>query len=643
MDTSDNSLTDAAVSKPYRATTRPIYLLCLFVVAALLLSSGARASETKAEPFVGYTKYVRYHTHYDVNANGTHVETHEWALKVLSEQGISSANQSSISYSDRLQHAEILSAYTLKKDGRKIDVPPSNFQEDSSKGKGDASPMFSDIKTKTVAFPDVAVGDTVVMSYKLTQTEATFPGNFSIMETFSKFEAYDDVEISLSAPASLDMRVYNRGVEGGEVPSKDNRHNWTWSYRNKEIALPEAASVSPLDYGPLIVATTFKDYGAVAAAYNSRAAAKAVPTDRIKKLANEVTLNLHTPREQAKALYQWVSANIQFAGNCVGVGSVVPHDADLVLANRMGDCKDHTTLLQALLAVKGIASTPVLINSGDAYTLPEVPAVDIFNHVISYIPSLDLYADSTARYTSFGLLPFDDSGKPVIHTANFSGIRYTPKSSYKDYSSRTSTVLTIHPDGSADGETKVEVTGHLADSSRASMTYVQPNMEDMLIRRALAGSGYTGTGTLIKNDPKVLGPTYSYGGRYHLNDAMNLPGPGAAYIRSPFAATIARFVGAANEPDRTVNYQCFGGDSKEEYTINLPKGIEVLATPKDVQLKGKNETYQASYKVKGNTLTAVRELDDHTPGNVCTPKDAAEFKKFAAPVQRDLRAQLVYR
>ena len=32
--------------------------------------------------------------------------------------------------------------------------------------------MFSDIRTKTVAFPDVAVGDTVVLSYKLTQKEA---------------------------------------------------------------------------------------------------------------------------------------------------------------------------------------------------------------------------------------------------------------------------------------------------------------------------------------------------------------------------------------------------------------------------------------------------------------------------------------
>ena len=71
------------------------------------------------------------------------------------------------------------------------------------------------MRTKTVAFPDVAVGDTVVLSYKLTEKEATFPGNFSMLQTFSKFGVYDDVQVSLSAPASLALRVFSRGVEGG--------------------------------------------------------------------------------------------------------------------------------------------------------------------------------------------------------------------------------------------------------------------------------------------------------------------------------------------------------------------------------------------------------------------------------------------
>jgi len=566
-------------------------------------------------------------------------------LKVLTDQGVSEANEASISFSDRLQVAEILSAYTLKKDGRRVDVPPSNFQEETNTGKGDASPMFSDIRTKTVAFPDVAVGDTVVMSYKVTQKEPTFPGNFSLTQSFSKFQVFDEVEISLSAPASLELRVYTRGVKGGEVAPKDGRRNWLWSYRNKQMATPEAGSVSSLDYGPLIVATTFKDYGAVAAAYNARAKAKAETTDRIRRLADEVTQKVHTPREQAKALYEWVASNIEFAGNCVGVGAVVPHDADLVLANRMGDCKDHSTLLQSLLSAKGIASTPVLINSGSAYTLPEVPSVNMFNHVINYIPALDLYVDSTSRYTPFGSLPLSDAGKPAIHTADFKGIRHTPPTDYKENGSHLKTVMNIHSDGSADGETKIEVKGIFAVGTRASMSRLQPNMEDVAIRRALAYSGFMGTGTILKADPKELTESYSYGSKYRLDDAMNLPGPGAMFIRSPFASSgsISSFLHAANEPERTVNFACIGGYSKEEFTIHLPKGVEVQTMPRNVELNGKTATYKAAYKLKGSTVTVVRELEDRTPGNVCAPEYQAEFKSFAVAVLRDLRAQLLYR
>jgi Domain of Unknown Function with PDB structure (DUF3857) len=242
----------------HSSAVRSIVLSFLIAATAVLLnSSPARADGAKKE-FAGYTKYVWYHAHYDINPDGTHVETQAWALKVLTEQGVSEANSESVSFSDRLETATILSAYTLKKDGRKINVPPSNFQDEINTGKGAAAPMFSDIRTKTVAFPDVAVGDTVVLSYKLTQKEATSPGNFSLLQSFSKFEVYDEVKISLSAPTSLGLRVYSRGVEGGEAPSSDGRRNWAWSYRNQQVATPESGAVSSRDYGPLIVATTFK-------------------------------------------------------------------------------------------------------------------------------------------------------------------------------------------------------------------------------------------------------------------------------------------------------------------------------------------------------------------------------------------------
>jgi transglutaminase-like putative cysteine protease len=621
-----------------------IGLSLVIAFSVLLFSSFPARGDEAAKDFAGYTKYVWYRAHYELNSDGTHVETQSWALKVLSDQGITEANQESVSFSDRLEKVEILEAYTLKKDGRKIPVPATNFQEQANIGKGDAAPMFSDIRTKTVAFPDVAVGDTVVLSYKLTQKEATFPGNFSLMQTFSKFEVYDQVDISLSAPASLALRVFQRGVDGGEAPSSDGRRNWAWSYKNEKVATPESASVSPLDYGPLIIATTFKDYAALAAAYNVRAKVKSQPTAGVRKMADELTRNAHTPREQAKALYDWVSQNIKYVENDVGVGSVVPHDAELVLSNKMGDCKDHTALLQALLAAKGIASTPVLINSGSAYTLPDAPTMDVFDHVISYIPSLELYADSTSEITPFGAIPQGENGKPVVLTDNFPGIRHIPLMNWKDNGADSTTVISFHSDASAEGETMVDARGEHAEETRYRMTYLQPNLEDSIMRRALSTGGYTGTGTLIKGDLKDLTETYRYGSKYKLSEAMNLPGPGAMYLKAPieWSGSIGSFLRGTNDPDPTVDFMCSGGYARENFTVSLPHEVKVLAVPRNVELKGKYQTYKASYQLKGNTITATREIEDRTQGPVCAPAVAAEYRKFAIGVRRDLRAELLY-
>ena len=88
-----------------------------------------------------------------------------------------------------------------------------------------------------------------------------------------------------------------------------------------------------------------------------------------------------------------------------------------MLANRYGDCKDHAALLEALLAAAGIDSTGALINSDNAYRLPRVPTLGVFNHVITYVPSLDLYLDSTAESIAAGYLPSSDLGKPVLLTS----------------------------------------------------------------------------------------------------------------------------------------------------------------------------------------------------------------------------------
>jgi hypothetical protein len=91
-----------------------------------------------------------------------------------------------------------------------------------------------------------------------------------------------------------------------------------------------------------------------------------------------------------------------------------------------------------------------------------------------------------------------------------------------------------------------------------------------------------------------------------------------------------------------MNFECYGGQWKEQYTINLPANVKILAVPRNVILSGKNLSYHARYQLNGHTVTAERDLQDWTPGNVCTPADADATREFARGIRRDLRAQILY-
>jgi hypothetical protein len=76
------------------------------------------------------------------------------------------------------------------------------------------------------------------------------------------------------------------------------------------------------------------------------------------------------------------------------------------LNHRYGDCKDHSLLLQQLLAGAGINSHLTLLNT-DFQTKEEMPSLDQFNHMIVFVPSLGHsgYVDITGKYGDASALP----------------------------------------------------------------------------------------------------------------------------------------------------------------------------------------------------------------------------------------------
>jgi hypothetical protein len=283
----------------------------------------------------------------------TAVATNTVRYKILRESAIRTLGQQNLSYVESLSLLEVIEAHTEKRDGRKIAVDQGHIlTRDAATGLN--AVYQRDAKVKTLIFPDVEVGDTLVYVTKVNRIDKRFPGHFNHQQVFSRSVPYETSQLTVDAPRSLGLRVHVRGdglahetSEAGE----DRRH--TFSYRPKAWSLEEPGAVSIWDRDPQLVITTFKDMSELGASYWSSMKDQGPVDAGIQALAEEITKGINDKRAQAVAIDRWVKTNIRYVLVFVGSGGVTPNPAPAVLKNKFGDCKDHVTLMGALLKAKG--------------------------------------------------------------------------------------------------------------------------------------------------------------------------------------------------------------------------------------------------------------------------------------------------
>jgi len=363
------------------------------------------------------------------------------------------------------------------------------------------------------------------------------------------------------------------------------------------------------------------------------------------RLAREIVGAESRPREKARLLYEWVSTNITYGGNCIGVGAVVPRDVDVVLDNRMGDCKDHATLLQALLAAQGIRSEQVLINSDEQYDLAKTPVVSMVNHVLNYLPEFDLYVDATAKEIPFGYMPEGSHGKPVIHVGRSQAIAKVPLEPHEATEQRVRMALKLDPNGGASGTLSVALRGRDAASLRAFMRTLDATAERDLVKDILGRYGLRGRGTANKGDTKGLSDRYEFSMQFEVE--RYLPrGQTGIFPLSPLIATphaIERLADVDTREPHMRNTRCTGFHSYETLEFELPPGLTLVELPQDLQVRQPMVDYTASYKLQGQRLVVQREVHDKMATGLCAAQAANEFDKQAMPIAENLQHKVLFR
>jgi transglutaminase-like putative cysteine protease len=610
----------------------------------LLISLKAGATEQSQEISFRLPKYT---IDYKINQDGSFTVERSFQIKILQEKALEDSKQLSFSYSTSIETAKVIDAYTRKANGKKINVPKNNYQLTVNGGKDSNTAIFSDRTTMTVVFPDVEVGDSVALHYRLTAKEPIFPNQFSIDEEFHKNTAYDDLQIKINAPASLKLTYAARELKEESNKVVNNRHIIVWSWKNvtPEVSRRWDYSVYNYDDNPGLLVSTFNSYNEIALAYGARAIPKASVTDRINKLADEIVKDKKTNDEIAHSLYDWVATNITFAGNCVGLGAVVPHDLNFILDNRIGDCKDHATLLQSLLASKGIESTQALINSGTSYKLPKVPVVSMVNHVINYIPSMNLFLDSTSSSTPFRMLPFSDQDKQVLLVGNYSETMRTPQQAVDTNEQVLKSLMKINADGSIQGNTAVSLRGIYATKARQGFRSYSKDQEKDIIQTSFNKNGAKADGSFTKEDPTALIDTFSYSGNYNVKGFFQFNKTGPITLAPIFFnfAPLSSFLTEIDEDNLQFDVACNSGKSVEEFTYEFPDEIEIISIPENMTISNKTLSYSASYKLEDNLLTIQRTFDDKTLGNICTPAVLKENNALVKKAWQNYKEQIIYK
>ncbi len=613
---------------------------------ALGLVLGVSAAAPAWAQYKPYFSSVREVVSFHVNADASSVMVMEITRKIETAQGISKLGEQKVSYNSTLENLEVLEAYTVLPDGSRVDVEPDKIRTQDSADE-DGGSIYSDAKDKVIIFPKVAVGSLIHYKVRSEQHTPTFTGHFDWSEYFNPHRRYALFEAHLSHDAAIEIGVSAKGMQGGRVNAlptdKPNTVRYLYTFSQDTAHPGEEWRVDLSDFAPHFSASTFKSYADVGRSYQERARPQTVATPDIIALAQDLTKGATTEREKVKRLYHWVAQNIRYVGIYLGAGGVVPHDAASILSNRYGDCKDHVVLLESMLRVVGIESSPALINSERAYLLPPLPTSNVFDHVITYIPSMNLFLDSTTQFAPMGTLPSSDMNKPVVITAT-GQVMHTPTDHPSNDYTQTRVRMRMRADGSIQGSSSAEMRGQHEVAAR-SRQFGNINRDPRgVINRMLDRFQESGTGRILPSDATDFDQPFLVEAEFELDPVVNVPGPSAMGIPTGVApGKFKDMVGFKPPLERRFPAVCGSYRHQEHIELAFLPGAKIQRIPKGVRFSLGPIAYESTYALKGKRLTITRELQTHRKSPTCNAQDDRHWERFVQVLSRDMRQQVFFK
>ena len=578
-----------------------------------------------------------------VAADGSAVVESEVSMR-LPATGAMRVAQVPLIWSGSVERMEVLEARVEKRDGRVVPVRKDAIREDQPTGDRYFH-EYSDVRRVIVTFLDAEAGDLLTIRTRRDMIRPRVPGGFMAAPVLARTVGWEETNYTISVPSTPPLQFETRGFDHqSEIILGRTVHY----FRSQKTAGPsrDITLLGAFDRLPRFAVSTFQDWDAFAQAYGGVLLPRARVTPAIRAMAVKLTAGHEDTGAQARVLYEWTRDHIRRVPVPLDESAPEPHDAETVLTNLYGDDKDQVVLLIALLAARGIAAEPVLLNAADAATISGPPNLRPMNHLIVFLPALNAYADPTFGSSPLGVLPFQMAGKPAIHLGGTGPARRTiPIPAAGETVSEMRTVATLDADGALTGTTVTTARGPFAAWLRSIAKSMGEHNRSAAAVTMLRQRGTPGGGDFAFDPPSAPGEEYTVTGTFQLANQgalLNggyfalwtglriLPRPGD-FLAGPL---ILKGLGAG-EP-----VFCYPGTQRETLTLLLPEGRVMSTLPKDVAIDTDLVRFRSHWEAEGQRVTATREFVSTLPGPVCDEAARARIAPAMAAIRDDLMNQV---
>ena len=164
-----------------------------------------------------------------VQPDGSYTTTLHVERLATNQSAAQKIAQQTVEYSESMETAEVLEAFTRKTDGKVLEVDRTQIFPQAPPGSPRV-PMFNDRKQKVIVFPDVTAQDMVVFTISRTH-KPPFAGQFFGGDVFQRRLAFEEARENITLPKAMAAHVEAQGVEH-ELEESTESITHKFLYRN---------------------------------------------------------------------------------------------------------------------------------------------------------------------------------------------------------------------------------------------------------------------------------------------------------------------------------------------------------------------------------------------------------------------------